>query len=175
MANKEPSIFKIELYQYNDVIDILEETKGYDVRDFAGRYKKTHEVNGELVTDGAYRRHMKLLELGYTEEDFKCLGIKNPEAREDWAKDSPEMQKRIEMNTRIREFEFEQIPYLDFWHEVMNDDTHNGSKLYISTKVNDHEDKPWVYTIIKDIMELFPIERYPLMYEGGYLVFWVEW
>ena len=92
-------------------------------RDYAGKYTKEGIAEFEAKKDEWLDEH------GYG--NFKHVLDKPEGSDADWAKDSAEMQKRIEINTALRNVKSAwEIPYQDLWHEflerVIPDSMRNG-------------------------------------------------
>jgi hypothetical protein len=114
--------------EFNKFIHLLEEEKGYKYRDMAGKYSKEAREERDLKLDEWLDTN------GYAGKKYV---LNKPEgSQEDWAKDSPEMALRVEINTKIRGYlEALERPYQDVWHWLLKNafqDVRNGCEEFLS-------------------------------------------
>lgn len=141
---------------YHEVIAEVEERFNVTVRDYTG----VGRVSRFKLIDETYRQPW-LIAKGY--DKFNHVLNKPVGSADDWPKDSPEMAKRIEINTEMRvvEREWEElIPYRDYWRNINMCELNRGGLNYIFLHTepqisnDDEEPKWWVYDINKMILEV---------------------
>lgn len=110
---------------YSDLIDKIEKKHNINTRDYAGMFSKEERERQKNLWNAW------LIENGYDPND-PCLDMISP--GKDWEIDSPEMLRRIEINSKFREVEREvygeELPYLDYWHRIC-DDVNRGGINYL--------------------------------------------
>lgn len=100
---------------FTEFMDALQKEKGYDYRDFAGKFSKK---NINRVVDN---KKLWMDKNGYSGLYYV---IDKPEGSiDDWPKGSVEMALRIEINSKYQDIEraeYVSVPYQDGWHWLLD-------------------------------------------------------
>lgn len=116
---------------WNEFICLVEEKYGFEHRGF---YATVYSEEGKAW------RCQWLIEKGFGEYEH-CLNAPKG-SREDWPKDSPEMAKRIEINSLWRaegkdaEWELTR-PYVDYWHLIVDSCNISNGCYFTLTRTQD--------------------------------------
>lgn len=125
---------QVTVYTWDDIRSEICKRLGISedrFRDYAGKYTK------EGVAEFEAKKDKWLDEHGYGE--FKHVLDEPAGSDVDWTQDSPEMQKRIEINNVLRSVEKAwEIPYQDLWHKFLD-------HVIPDTMQNDSIVKLWQY------------------------------
>lgn len=149
------------ILDYHEMIEFLEEKYNFQSRDYLNSLQKNHQIYLKWIGDN-YPGFSHVMDA--------------PEgSKKDWPKDSPEMAKRIEINTAYNEYIRKnkdlEVPYLDFWHIHCDSLTGNGSELYICLDIEEYQTKDkWCAPILEYIKAEFA--EYV---EEDCINTWVEW
>lgn len=125
---------ELNLHEFPKCVDFFDVTKllkakyGIDYRDYAGKYSDEGKKEEQENVDNW------LKENGYFESKY-VLNYKDLETKEDWPKDSPEMNLRREINNKLYQVRDSlSRPYLDFWHTMCDYISRGGiNYLYLDT------------------------------------------
>lgn len=155
--NKPKPIERPTILDYHEIISYIEKKYEIDVRDYAGKFSGKGREESDKLKDEWLDKN------GHLEN--KHVFNKPNGSREDWAKDSKEMQLRIELNTKMQKENFDRfldkrVPYLDYWHYLLEHDfceIHNGCDEYWGLKdiLEDEKAPDWIKEITQLVYDEF--------------------
>lgn len=172
--NKPKPVARQPVIDYHEIIDYIEKKYNINVRDYAGKFHgKGYELKQKL-------RDEWLEENGYSNFKYVLTVPDSKKAREDWDRDSKEIDLRIEINTKMSESGFDKkldelVPYLDHWHWMLDyfGDISNGCDRYwcLESILEQPRTPDW----IKEITQLVHDEFVDDLDEEGGLEVHISW